>query len=115
MPKGAISLVAAFAVGLLGLLPAAWMLADPGAEVAVVEADGYEMPIEAPTTVAATIPDIPVSVAAVLLDSGHAVVTPEADLAAELPPSVTRALQAAGAVLTIPDLTRVERTTGGPR
>jgi len=109
--KSFASLLAALVVAVTGLIPVAWLLTAPQAE-SVVEG---EVAVELSTTtstppvttvVVATVPELDVqeldpSILKVLQANGYAELATESQVAADLPPSVTRVLIDNGAVLTV--------------
>jgi hypothetical protein len=105
------SLLAALVVAVTGLIPVAWLLTAPQAEPVVegevaVETSATTSTPPVTTVVVASVPELDVqeldpSVVRVLQANGYAELAPEAEVAADLPPSVTRVLIDNGAVLTV--------------
>lgn len=109
--NSAVSLLAAGVIAVTGLIPVAWILTTPEPESVVVE---QTVVVEDTTTTVAgvttvvvdPVPELDVdeldsSIVRVLQANGYAELAPETDVAAELPPAVTRLLIERGAVLTV--------------
>jgi hypothetical protein len=109
--KSFASLLAALVVAVTGLIPVAWLLTAPQAESVVegevaVELSTTTSTPPATTVVVASVPELDVqeldpSILRVLQANGYAELAPESEVAADLPPSVTRVLIDNGAVLTV--------------
>ncbi len=108
-------MLAALVVAVMGVIPMAWLLTTPqqdpasqAATAATTAATTTSTTLSTPSTtmVVATVPELDVteldaSVVRVLQANGYAELTPESDVATELPPAVTRVLIDRGAVLTV--------------